>query len=367
MDKDYYRTLGVERKAALPEIKKAYRKLARKYHPDLNPGDKSAEAKFKEIQEAYSVLSDAKKRGQYDQYGFVGDVPPPGAQGTRSAGFDGFNFSDFGSSSFQDLFENLFGGRSRQRAPVAERGEDLLFAMTVGFEDAIKGLQTRIKVNRLAPCADCQGTGLSARGGRQACPSCRGTGQTFVQRGSMKFSAPCPSCGGGGVLQGEACGQCRGQGQEQKSELINVRIPAGVDNGSKVRVPGKGNAGPHGGPPGDLLISIEVTPDPVFHRDGSSLTVKVPVTVPEATLGAEVEVPTIDGTATIKIPAGTRSGQRFRLRDKGAPLPGRKGRGDEFVEVMIVPPPADNARVRELMKELEKVSGPGPRASRNKS
>jgi len=367
MDKDYYKILGVERKAARPEIKKAYRRLARKYHPDLNPGDKSAEAKFKEIQEAYSVLSDPKKRGQYDQYGFVGDVPPPGAEGPRASGFDGFNSSDFGNSSFQDLFDNLFGGRGRQRAPVAERGEDLLYTMAVSFEDAIKGLQTRIKLNRLVPCAECRGTGTSSRGGRQGCPSCRGSGQTYVQRGSMKFSAPCPSCGGTGALQGEACDHCRGQGLEQKSELINVRIPAGVDNGSKVRLQGKGNAGPNGGPAGDLFISIEVAPDPVFRRDGSNLTVKVPITVPEATLGAEVEVPTIDGSATIKVPAGTRSGQKFRLRDKGATLPGRKGRGDEFVEVMLVPPPADNPRVKELMKELEKISGPNPRTSRAKN
>jgi len=364
MGKDYYQTLGVDRKAALPEIKKAYRKLARKYHPDLNPGDKSSEAKFKEIQEAYSVLSDPKKRAQYDQFGFIGDVPPPGAAGSRPSGFEGFNFSDFGQSSFQDLFENLFGGGSRQRAPVAEQGEDLLYTMALSFEDAIKGLQTKIKLNRFGQCSSCQGTGTSSRGGRQACPACRGSGQAYVQRGSMKFSTPCPSCGGTGALRGEACGSCRGQGLEQRTEMINVRIPAGVDTGSKVRIAGKGNAGPNGGPPGDLFISIEVKPDPVFRREGANLMVKVPITVPEATLGAEVEVPTTEGTATIKIPSGTRSGQRFRLRDKGAPELGRKGRGDEFVEVLIVPPPADNPRVRELMKELDKVSGPSPRAKK---
>ncbi len=367
MDKDYYGILGVERKAALPEIKKAYRRLARKYHPDLNPGDKSSEAKFKEIQEAYSVLSDPKKRGQYDQFGFVGEAPPPGAEGPRSSGFEGFDFSGFGQSSFQDLFEGLFGGGGRGRAPVPEKGEDLLYAMTVSFEDAIKGLQTRIKLNRLVTCSTCQGAGTVFRGGRQVCPSCRGTGQTIAQRGSMKFSTRCSICGGTGALRGETCSACRGEGLAEKSELINVRIPAGVDNGSRVRIPGKGNAGPNGGYPGDLFISIQVTSDPVFHRQGADISVRVPITVPEAALGAEVEVPTIDGAATIRIPAGTRSGQKFRLREKGAPHLGRKGRGDEFVEVQIVPPPADNPRVRELMKEIAKAYVRSPRAGKGQA
>ena len=364
MDKDYYRILGVERKAALPDIKKAYRRLARKYHPDLNPGDKSAEAKFKEIQEAYSVLSDPKKRSQYDQFGFVGDAPPPGAEGPRPPGFEGFDFSSFGQSSFQDLFEGLFGGAARGRPPVPEKGEDLLVSMTISFEDAIQGLQTRIKLNRLAPCPSCLGLRYSSRGGRSVCPNCRGSGQVFVQRGAMKFSARCPSCGGTGALKGEACPECRGEGLMPKNELLTVRIPAGVDNGSKVRIPGKGNAGPNGGPPGDVYITIQVTPNPAFHREGADISVKVPITVPEATLGAEVEVPTLDGTTRIKIPSGTRSGQKFRLRDKGAPRLGQKGRGDEFVEVQLVPPPADNPRVRELMKELQKVTGANPRSKK---
>jgi molecular chaperone DnaJ len=366
MDKDYYGILGVPRTAALPEIKKAYRRLARKFHPDLNPGDKSAEAKFKEIQEAYSVLSDPKKRSQYDQFGFVGEAPPPGAGGPRGPGFEGFDFSGFGQSSFQDLFDSLFGGGARARAPVPEQGQDLQYTMTVGFQDAIKGLQTRIKLNHLATCPVCHGSGTSARRGRQACPTCGGTGHTYVQRGSMKFSARCPTCGGTGVLRGEPCPECRGQGVVQKSELINVRIPAGVGNGSRVRVPGKGDAGPNGGPPGDLFITIQVTPDPVFHREGADVSVRVPITFAEATLGAVIDVPTIDGTATIKIPAGTRSGQKFRLRNKGVPRIGRSGQGDELVEVQIVPP-ADTPRVRELMKELDKVSGPNPRAAKGRS
>lgn len=238
--------------------------------------------------------------------------------------------------------------------------------MTLSFEDAIKGIQTRIKLNRLVTCPTCQGAGTVSRGGRQVCPTCRGTGQTIIQRGSMRFSTRCASCGGTGALQGERCSACRGQGLAEKSELINVRIPAGVDNGSRVRIPGKGNAGPNGGAPGDLFISIQVTPDPVFQRQGADVSVRVPITVPEATLGAEVEVPTIDGEATIRIPAGTRSGQKFRLREKGVAFAGRKGRGDEFVEVQIVPPPADNPRVRELMKEMEKAYGRNPRSAKSR-
>jgi molecular chaperone DnaJ len=367
MDKDYYAILGVERGAALQDIKKAYRRLARKYHPDLNPGDKTAEAKFKEIQEAYSVLSDPKKRSQYDQFGFVGEAPPPGAEGPRGPGFEGFDFSGFGQSSFQDLFEGLFGGGGRTASPVPERGEDLLYTMTIGFQDAIKGLQTRIKLTRLVTCPTCQGSGTVSRGGRQVCPVCRGTGQTYVQRGSMKFSTRCPNCGGTGVLRGETCPECRGQGLVQRTDFINVRIPAGVADGSRVRLAGRGNAGPQGGPPGDLFISIQVTPDPVFHREGADISVRVPITVPEATLGARIEVPTIDGPVPIKIPAGTKSGQKFRLREKGAPLLGRKGRGDELVEVQIVPPPADGPRVRELMKEMEKAYPGNPRAAKDQA
>jgi molecular chaperone DnaJ len=373
MSKDYYQVLGVDRKAAGPEIKKAYRKLARKFHPDLTPGDKSSEAKFKDIQEAYAVLNDPKKKAQYDQFGFAGDMPPGGGPGQRppgaGPGFEGFNFSDFGTSSFQDLFENLFGGaaggRSRRSAsPPVERGEDLSYAMNIGFVDAIRGVQTRIKLTRLAACEACEGTGEGAGGAGRTCPTCGGTGKSPMQRGVLKFGPPCPTCAGKGVVRAGACGACRGQGLVERTETIAIRIPAGVDSGSKVRVPEKGNASPGGGPPGDLYIAIEVAPHPAFRREGANLSVKVPVTVPEATLGAKIDVPTIDGTSTIRIPPGTKSGQKFRLREQGAPLPGGRGRGDELVEVFIVPPPFGDQRVRELMKELEKIAGENPRAPR---
>lgn len=362
MDRDYYRILGVDRKAAAAEIKRAYRKLARKFHPDLNPGDKAAEAKFKEIQEAYSVLSDPKKKSQYDQFGFVGDQPTPGpGQGSYSSGFEGFDFSDYGTSSFADFFENLFGrgGRAAQAGPV--RGEDLRYTMKIGFEEAVNGLQTRIQLSRLVHCQACQGSGHLHSSGKARCPACGGSGRAHLQRGSMKFATTCPVCQGTGASRGQECRDCRGQGLGQKTEFINVKIPAGVDNGSRVRVPGKGNAGPNGGPSGDLFISIEVAPHALFRRDGYHILLKVPVTVPEATLGARIEVPTLRGKATIKIPPGTKSGQKFRLKQMGVPLPGGRTHGDELIEVAIVPPPASDQRIRELMEELARLSRENPR------
>ncbi len=365
MSKDYYQVLGVSRAAPAAEIKKVYRRLARKFHPDLNPGDKSAEARFKEIQEAYAVLSDPKKRAQYDEFGFAGDRPPAGPDagpGPTGSGFEGFDFSGAGSSPFRDIFENIFGGRGPTEEPTGPApGEDLHYTMNVGFEDAVHGVETRIRLNRLVGCKACAGEGTAASSGTGSCPACRGTGRTQLQRGFMKFSSPCPACGGSGRTRGEPCRECGGEGLASRSELVTVRIPAGVDTGSKVRVPRKGNAGRHGGPPGDLYILIEVAPHPVFRRDGSSIHVRVPITVPEATLGAKIEVPTLDGKSTIRIPPGTKSGQKFRLREQGAPVAGRKTRGDAFVEAFIVPPPFQDQRVRELMKELEKVSGPNPR------
>jgi molecular chaperone DnaJ len=368
MAKDYYQVLGVPRDTALPDIKKAYRKLARKYHPDLNPGDKTAEARFKEIQEAYAVLSDPKKRAQYDQFGDVAGAPPgpgPGGAAPGGPGFEGFDFSDYGSSTFRDFFENLFGGAGARGAEAPpggpERGEDLQYSMPVGFEDAVHGVQTKIRVNRLTACEACGSTGRAAGSRRRPCPNCGGTGRGTVQRGFMKFSGACPACGGTGQAPGEPCSSCGGPGTVQKSDLISVRIPAGVDNGSKVRIPGRGNAGRNGGPPGDLYIVIEVAPHPFFRREGANISIRVPISVPEATLGAKIDVPTLWGRTTIRIPPGTKSGQKFRIREQGAPMVGRKGRGDEYAEVYIVPPPFDNERIREMMKELESLSGPNPR------
>ncbi len=364
MEKDYYQILGVSRNASLQEIKKAYRKLARKYHPDLNPGDKSAEAKFKEIQEAYSVLSDPRKRKQYDQFGYAGDVPPGASSAhTYTSGFEGFDFSSFGTHSFRDFFESIFGRTSaKARTRVErERGEDLHYTMRVGFMDAINGVKTRIRLNRKVSCPSCHGQGYLPRGGEQVCPSCQGSGQKVLQRGFMKFSTPCPSCEGSGVTPGEVCPACHGSGLVETTELVSVRIPGGVDTGSKVRIPGKGNQAPQNGISGDLFITIEVEPHPLFKREGSNIYLKVPITVTEATLGAKIEVPTIYGKTIFKIPPGTKSGQKFRLKDKGAPLPGKNTRGDQYVEVSIVPPPFNDERIRELVRELGKISNQNPR------
>jgi len=362
MTEDLYKILGVNKKASIAEIKKAYRKLARKYHPDLNPGDKTAEIKFKGIQEAYSVLSDSKKRSQYDQFGFVGDSPQGGAyQHAYTSGFEGFDFSSFGTSSFHNFFENIFSTTGRRPSQRPERGENLHYTMKIGFLDAIHGVKTRIKLTRMVACSSCRGNGYIRIEAQQVCPVCGGAGQTTMQRGAMRFSTTCPSCGGSGKSPGTECSVCHSAGLVQKTELISVRIPAGVDTGSKVRIPGKGNAGRRGGHSGDLFITIEVNTHPFFKREGMNIYVKIPITVPEATLGAKVEVPTLYGKTTIKIPPGTKSSQKFRLRDKGAPKPGKKTRGDQFVEVSIVPPPFNDERIREMMKELEKISDQNPR------
>jgi molecular chaperone DnaJ len=363
MTKDYYSTLGVSKNASVAEIKKGYRKLARKYHPDLNPGDKNSEARFKEIQEAYSVLSNAKKKAQYDQFGSVGDVPPRGSyqQGYSSGGFEGFNFSDFGSSSFRDLFDNIFSSSQHQAYQGPQKGEDLRYTMKVGFFDAINGLQTRIQLARMTACGACGGQGYIQVGGSKTCTACGGAGKTTSQAGTMRFATACQACRGTGKATGTECRACHGSGQIQKTELIRVRIPAGVDSGSKVRIPGKGNAGTLGGPPGDLFIIIGVDTHRLFRREGSNIHVKIPITVPEATLGAKIEVPTVHGKSTIKIPPATKSGQKFRLRDKGVPKVNKKSRGDQFVEVYIVPPPFHDQRIRELMEELHKASDVNPR------
>ena len=296
----------------------------------------------------------------------MGDGPGQGAsqQGYSTGGFEGFNFSDLGSSSFRDFFDNVFGGtgpggRTPQRGP--QRGEDLMYSMKVGFTDAVKGVQTRIRLTRMTACETCKGQGHIQSGGSQACPSCGGSGRGSMQSGTMRFATVCGACGGSGQARGPECSSCHGMGLIQKTERIKVRIPAGVDNGSRVRIAGKGNAGEGGGPIGDLYIAIEVTPHKLFKRDGSNVNIRLPITVPEATLGAKIEVPTLHGNTTMKIPPGTKSGQKFRLRDKGITKVGKKTHGDQFVEVYIVPPDSENERVRELMRELQTASDEDPR------
>ncbi|MGD1100859.1 MAG: molecular chaperone DnaJ [Terriglobia bacterium] len=384
--KDYYAVLGVSRDAKPEEIRKAYRHLARKHHPDVNPGNKGAEEKFKQLSEAYEILSDEKKRKIYDQYGFYSDNLPPGGYGTGPTGpahspppgvdFSGFDFSNMDESGgeagrrgggfgggFRDIFSQIFSRGEREAASEEpEKGSDIEYRMHLGFWDAIRGAQVRITVARDEACSTCHGTGTTP-GPTVTCGECGGTGKTLKQAGAMRFEMTCPMCRGSGK-QRRPCPQCHGAGAIHTPETLNVRIPPGVGTGSRVRVPGKGNAGIQGGPAGDLYIVTEVEPHPVFERKGDNLYVKLPVTITEAALGAKVEVPTIDGLSTIKIPPGTQSGQKLRLRGKGAPsLRESSGelRGDEFVEIQVMVPRVADERTKEILRELARLNPDDPR------
>ncbi|MGD0965681.1 MAG: molecular chaperone DnaJ [Candidatus Acidiferrales bacterium] len=374
---DYYELLGVSRKASAKDIRAAYRKLARKFHPDLNPGDKSAEEKFKQVQEAYEVLSDTKKRQTYDQFGF--NVPGPGGAPPSGAGYGGaapqdihFDFGGFdfggnaggpqgGGTSFRDLFSQFFrGANAAQDGQQHEPGTDLEYQIDITFAEAMHGTVKKISFTRLDVCNVCHGTG-AAPGDEKVCPTCGGSGQVTQVSGKMRFQITCSRCGGTGKLR-TMCRNCGGEGRLPKVETLDVRIPPGAQTGSRVRVPGRGNVGLHGGPQGDLYIILRVEPHPFFERRGDDLYTVVPVTVPEASLGAKVEVPTIDGRAQVRIPPGTGSGKKLRLREKGAPSIRQPGkRGDQIVEVQIVVPKPEDERIRNLMKELSKVEPEDPR------
>ncbi len=386
--KDYYGVLGVSRGAKPEEIRKAYRHLARKFHPDVNPGNKGAEEKFKQLSEAYEILSDEKKRKIYDQYGFYSDNLPPGGYGPApgSGGathspppgvdFSGFDFSNMEGSegeagghtggfggSFRDIFSQIFSRGEREAASEEpEKGSDIEYRMHLGFWDAIRGAQVRVTVAHEDACSNCHGTG-TIPGPVVPCENCGGSGKTMKQVGAMRFEITCPQCGGSGK-QRRPCPKCHGTGSIQTPETLKVRIPPGVDTGSRVRVPAKGNAGILGGPPGDLYIVTEVDAHPVFERKGDNIYVKLPVSITEAALGAKVEVPTIDGLSTIKIPPGTQSGQKLRLRGKGAPsLRDSSGevRGDEFVEVQVMVPRVADERTKEILRELARLNPGDPR------
>ena len=372
--KDYYELLGVARKANTTDIRAAFRKLARKYHPDLNPGDKSAEEKFKQLQEAYDVLSDSKKRQMYDQYGFYSDnLPPRGPGGAGAHGeeqdvnfdFGGFDFGGGsgaagGGASFRDLFSQFFsGGRaSAGSEPELEPGGDLEYQIEIDFWDAVRGAVKKLSITRLDACETCQGTG--AVGAPQTCTVCGGTGTVQQAAGKMRFNVPCTRCGGTGKLR-TACKTCAGEGRVRRAETIDVRIPAGVANGGRVRVPGKGNSGTMGAPAGDLYLRVVVRRHEFFERRGNDLYTKIPVTVSEATLGAKIEVPTIDGRSIVRIPPGTNSGNTLRLKEKGVPSARNGTRGDQYVEIQVLVPLPTDERVRNLMKELERVAPADPR------
>ena len=378
---DYYETLGVPRKADTEEIRRAYKKLARKFHPDLNPGDKSAEERFKNVQEAFDVLGDTKKRQMYDQFGFYSDSgfaapPPPGAGGQHGTQFDfsGFDFTDFAGGAagaggrraehgggFRDIFSQFFGrGGQHADQPEPEKGGDLEYVMNIDFWQAIKGTQARVNINRYEICGTCHGSG-STGGGEVTCPQCKGTGQVSQMAGAMRFNLSCPRCGGTGKLR-NACPTCGGDGRVTRTETVEIRIPPGARDGSRLRVPGKGNAGTMGAPPGDLYITTKVEPHAFFRREGDDIEITVPVTVSEAALGAKIEVPTIDGRAVLKIPQGTVNGQKFRLREKGVQSSRGGQRGDQIVEVALVAPDPRDERTRALLKELAELQHEDPRA-----
>jgi len=377
-NEDYYRTLGVSRDASPEEIRKAYRRLARKYHPDLNPGDKAAEERFKKVQEAYDVLNDPKKKQMYDQYGFYSDSGFAAGAGAYQQGpgmgFGGFDFSDFMKGpgaggrgedygfggAFRDLFSQFFGGRQREASQAPEKGSDLEYALNIDFQQSLRGTQVRLNIQRYDQCTVCNGTGTQG-GATTVCPECNGTGNVSQMAGAMRFSLTCPRCGGSGRLK-NACPNCRGDGRLPKTESVEVRIPPGVRSGSRLRVAGKGNAGTFGAPPGDLYITVRVEPHPFFERDGDDIRIRVPITVAEAGLGAKIEVPTIDGRAILKIPQGTQNGQKFRLREKGVFNSRTNTRGDQIVEVYIQAPDVRDERTRELLRELAKLQTGDPRA-----
>jgi molecular chaperone DnaJ len=384
MAQDYYQILGVERGAGEDDIRKAYRKLARKHHPDLNPGDKAAEDRFKKVQEAYDILSDPKKKTMYDQYGFYSENGMPGGTGAGAGGprgphmdFGGFDFSDAfnrgapgggrrrpeENANFQDIFSQWFG-RQNAAEPAAQpqKGSDLEYFLNIDFWQAIKGTQVRIQVARQEVCATCSGSGAARNAGNAVCPECNGSGNVQQAAGAMRFSLTCPRCNGTGRLR-NVCPTCHGDGRISTKETVEVRIPPGAQEGSRLRVAGKGNAGTGGAPAGDLYITVRVEPHPFFRRDGDDIEITVPVRIDEAGLGAKIEVPTIDGRALLKIPQGTKNGQKFRLREKGVLNSRTSRRGDQLVEVQIEAPVVQDERTKELLREYAQLHPEDPRAA----
>ncbi|MGA7885529.1 MAG: J domain-containing protein [Acidobacteriaceae bacterium] len=379
--KDYYAMLGVKKAATPEEIRKAFRKLARRYHPDVNPGDKKAEEKFKEISEANDILSDDKKRKIYDQFGFYSDqIDPAAAEAAARAGagrgagqgqgvpfdFGGFDFSEeaqpgagnAGWGSFRDIFSGMFN-RERQQQQGPRPGTDLEYQVNVDFWTAIRGGTARLQIQRQEVCPACHGR--ASTGGSQSCPECNGTGQVTQMGGRMKFNIQCPRCGGTGKVQ-HACATCHGEGTVFRTEPLEFRIKPGTRDGQRIRLAGKGNAGTNGGGPGDLYLIIRTGAHPVFTRQADDILLTIPVTVAEAALGGRIEVPTIDGRAQLRIPPGTQSGQKLRMRERGVPSATKDGvRGDQIVTVEVAVPQVRDERSREILREFARLNPDDPR------
>ena len=360
--RDYYEVLGVSKGASDAEIKKAYRKLAMKYHPDYNPGDKDAEAKFKEINEANEVLSDPKKRQLYDQYGFAGVDPTYAAQnGGGPGGFSGFGGDgvDLGDI-FGDIFGGGFGGGRSSRRNAPQRGESIRQTVILSFEEAAFGCEKEITVERIESCDDCGGTGAAKGTTAETCPNCRGTGVvTQTQRtplGMFQTQGACPNCRGTGKIIKKPCPKCGGQGRVRKTRKFKVNIPAGIDDGQSIQQRGQGNAGVNGGPAGDLFVTVAIRPHPIFTRNGSDVHVDIPISFAQAALGDTLQVPTIDGRIEYKIPEGTQTGTTFRMRGKGIQNVNGRGRGDQYVRVNIEVPKNLSEKQKKLLREFEETS-----------
>ena len=356
-NKDYYATLGLEKGASDDEIKKAFRKLAIKYHPDKNQGDKEAENKFKEINEAYQVLSDPEKKERYDRYG-TADFD---GSGFGSGGFGGFDFSDMGG--FGDIFESFFGGGggSGRRRNGPQRGSDLEYTINLTFEEAVFGVEKEISIDRSESCESCKGTGAKAGTSKKTCPTCNGQGQVRVQRqtplGNFVSTSTCNACGGTGTIIEEPCTTCHGRGHVRKTRKITVNIPAGVDTGNVMPLRGQGNHGTNDGPPGDLYVRINVAPSKKFVRKGNDIYIDAHISMGNAALGTEITVATVDGDVKYTIPAGTQSGTLFRLKGKGVPRVNSSGRGDQYVKVIVDIPKNLNEKQKDALKAFMEACG----------
>ena len=353
--RDYYEVLGVEKGATDADIKKAYRKLAKENHPDLHPGDAECEARFKEIGEAYAILSDADKRSKYDQFGHAAFDPSMGGGG-------GFDFTGDLGDIFGDIFGGMFGGGRSRRPDGPQRGESLRTGINISFEEAAFGCEKELNVARVEDCPDCKGSGCAAGTTAEVCQQCGGSGMVRQQQrspfGVVSTTAPCPKCSGKGKIIHQPCATCRGQGSVRKQRKVSANIPAGIDDGQTICLKGLGHSGKNGGPVGDLLVTVRIMPHPYFRRDGTSVLYELPISFVQAALGAEMEVPTIDGKVKYSIPAGTQTGTTFRLKEKGIPyIRSKTQRGDQFITVRVVTPENLGEAQKQILMEFAKATG----------
>ncbi|MED5526565.1 molecular chaperone DnaJ [Gallaecimonas pentaromativorans] len=359
--RDYYEVLGVERGTDEKDIKRAYKKLAMKYHPDRNPGDAEAEAKFKEVKEAYEILTDSDKRAAYDRYGHAGVDPNMGGGGGFGGGAGGADFADI----FGDVFGDIFGGGRRGGGRQQARGADLRYNMELSLEEAVRGVSKEIKVPTFAPCDVCDGSGAKPGTSAKTCSTCNGIGQVQMRQGFFAVQQTCPTCGGSGKEITDPCDKCHGQGRVQKTKTLSVKIPAGVDTGDRIRLAGEGEAGQFGAPAGDLYVQVHVKDHGIFVRDGNNLYCEMPISFTTAALGGEIEVPTLDGRVKLKVAEGTQTGRMFRLRGKGVKSVRSGAIGDLMVKTVVETPVSLTSEQRELLEQLEKTLA-GESAKRHK-